>query len=131
MTAGKTAFRIEPLVYGLARTHRFSLLCGYALRDANVSERDRQIAWRGAAHPRAKRLHGRVALADPSAVTMRERDVLRRAALGHANKDIANALDISVRTVEAHKANAMRKLGFAERADVVRFAVAQGWLRDG
>lgn len=63
-------------------------------------------------------------------VTDRENDVLRRTALGHSNKEIATALDVSVKTVEVHKANAMRKLGLKGRIDVIRYAVLQGWLRE-
>jgi DNA-binding NarL/FixJ family response regulator len=65
-----------------------------------------------------------------SRITDRETEVLRRTALGHSNKEIASALDISVKTVEVHKANAMRKLGLRSRIDVVRFAVMQGWLKE-
>jgi DNA-binding NarL/FixJ family response regulator len=49
-------------------------------------------------------------------------------ASGHSNKDIAERLDISVKTVETHKANAMHKLGMHSRIEVVRFALLQGWL---
>ena len=63
-------------------------------------------------------------------ITEREREVLRRMALGHSNKEIALALDISVRTVEVHKANAMRKLELGGRTDVVRYAALHGWLQD-
>src|SRR5262249_4651770 len=56
-------------------------------------------------------------------MTDRERQVLRRMALGHSNKDIATALHISVRTVEVHKTNAMHRLGLRDRADLVRYAV--------
>ena len=56
--------------------------------------------------------------------------MLRLMALGHSNKEIALALDVSVKTVEVHKANAMRKLGLRGRIDVVRFAVLQGWLQN-
>ena len=59
-----------------------------------------------------------------------EADVLRRMAVGHSNKEIAGALDISVKTVEVHKANAMRKLNLRGRTDVVRYAVLHEWLRD-
>ena len=62
--------------------------------------------------------------------TDREADVLRMMALGHSNKEIASALDISVKTVEVHKANGMRKLGLHGRIDVVKYAVLQGWLND-
>jgi len=51
-------------------------------------------------------------------------------ALGHSNKEIAGALEISVKTVEVHKANAMRKLGLRGRIDVIRYAVLNGWLQE-
>lgn len=63
-------------------------------------------------------------------VTDRESEVLRLMALGHSNKEIATTLNLSVKTIEVHKANAMRKLGLAGRTDVVRYALLQGWLRD-
>jgi DNA-binding NarL/FixJ family response regulator len=63
-------------------------------------------------------------------ITDREAQVLRRMALGQSNKETAAALDISVKTVEVHKANAMRKLGLAGRIDVVKYALLQGWLQD-
>ena len=63
-------------------------------------------------------------------ITDREREVLRLMALGHSNKDIADALTIAVKTVEVHKTNAMRKLGFGGRIDVIRYALLQGWLKD-
>jgi DNA-binding NarL/FixJ family response regulator len=63
-------------------------------------------------------------------ITDREREVLRLMAVGHSNKEIAASLDISVKTVEVHKTNAMRKLGLRGRTDVVRYAVLNGWLRD-
>jgi DNA-binding NarL/FixJ family response regulator len=63
-------------------------------------------------------------------VTERETAVLRLMAVGHSNKDIAAALNISVKTVEVHKANAMRKLNLRGRTDVVRYAVLNEWLRD-
>ena len=80
--------------------------------------------------PRA-RLPARSAAARGDAAGHRARD--RSAAhdgLGHSNKDIASALDISVKTVEVHKANAMRKLDLRGRIDVVRYAVLNEWLRD-
>jgi two-component system, NarL family, response regulator NreC len=63
-------------------------------------------------------------------VTEREVEVLRKVAAGHSNKEIATALDIAIKTVEVHKANAMRKLSLRGRTDVVRYAVLNGWLRD-
>jgi len=63
-------------------------------------------------------------------MTGREIEVLRMIAWGYSNKEIASRLDISVKTVEVHKANAMKKLGMASRIDIVRYAVLQGWLQD-
>jgi DNA-binding NarL/FixJ family response regulator len=63
-------------------------------------------------------------------LTDRESEVLRLIAVGHSNKEAASQLGISVKTVEVHKANAMRKLGLAGRVDIVRYAVMQGWLYD-
>ena len=58
----------------------------------------------------------------------REIEVLRLIAAGYSNKELAARLGLSVKTVEAHKANAMRKLGLTGRIDIVKYAVLQGWL---
>ena len=58
----------------------------------------------------------------------REAQVLRLIASGYSNKEIAARLTLSVKTVEAHKANAMRKLELNGRIDIVKYAVLQGWL---
>lgn len=63
-------------------------------------------------------------------VSDRESDVLRLLACGYSNKEIAAKLDVSVKTIEVHKANGMRKLKLRGRIDVVRFALLQGWLHD-
>jgi two-component system, NarL family, response regulator NreC len=66
----------------------------------------------------------------PPRISDREKEVLRMMAVGYSNKAIADALSISVKTVEVHKANAMKKLTLRGRIDVVRYAVLQGWLHD-
>jgi DNA-binding NarL/FixJ family response regulator len=65
-----------------------------------------------------------------SEVSDRELEVLRLIAWGHSNKEIASRLDLSVKTIEVHKSNAMKKLGMNSRIDIVRYAVLQGWLQD-
>jgi DNA-binding NarL/FixJ family response regulator len=60
----------------------------------------------------------------------REEAVLRSVALGFLTKEIATELNISIKTVETHKANAMGKLGMKNRIDIVRYAMLQGWLQD-
>jgi DNA-binding NarL/FixJ family response regulator len=74
------------------------------------------------------RQDGRRAPAAP--ISDRESEVLRLVAVGHSNKEIAGRLAISIKTVEVHKANAMRKLGLTGRVDVIRYGVLQGWLYD-
>ena len=63
-------------------------------------------------------------------LTEREAEVLRLIATGYSNKEIASRLSLSVKTIEAHKANAMRKLGLTGRIDIVKYAVLQGWLEN-
>jgi DNA-binding NarL/FixJ family response regulator len=45
-------------------------------------------------------------------------------------KEVAARLQISVKTVETHKANGMEKMGMKNRIDLVRYANLQGWLKD-
>jgi len=61
----------------------------------------------------------------------REAEVAQQTAAGHSNKEIAARLDLSVKTVETYRARAMEKLGLRGRADLVRYAVQQGWLQGG
>ncbi len=75
------------------------------------------------------RKHGPVAQQAP-VLTDREIEVIRNIAWGLSNKEIASSLQLSVKTVEVHKANAMRKLGLRGRIDLVRYAVLQGWMQD-
>jgi DNA-binding NarL/FixJ family response regulator len=66
----------------------------------------------------------------PPSITEREQHVLRMMAVGHSNKEIAADMQISIKTVEVHKANAMRKLKLRGRIEVVRFAILHGWLQE-
>jgi len=66
--------------------------------------------------------------ADP--LTGRERQVLHLLALGHTNQEIAELLVISVRTAETHRAHIMQKLRLNSRADLVRYALANGLLSE-
>jgi DNA-binding NarL/FixJ family response regulator len=73
----------------------------------------------------------RTALAPSSALSEREREVVRYVAHGYSNKEIAAKLDVSVKTVETYRYRATEKLGLHSRADLVRYAIDQGWLADG
>lgn len=73
---------------------------------------------------------GRKAHATGVSLSDREAEVLRLIAAGYSNKEIAAQLELSVKTVEVHKANAARKLGLKGRIDIVKYALLQGWLSD-
>jgi DNA-binding NarL/FixJ family response regulator len=68
------------------------------------------------------------ARADADPLSEREHEVLRLLALGHTNQEIASQLYISVRTAETHRAHIMQKLQLKSRADLVRYALAEGML---
>jgi two-component system, NarL family, response regulator NreC len=53
----------------------------------------------------------------------REQDVLRMVALGHTNREIGDALSLSVKTIDTYRARGMEKLGLSSRAALVRFAL--------
>jgi DNA-binding NarL/FixJ family response regulator len=63
-------------------------------------------------------------------LTARETEVLRLIARGRSNRDIAATLSISIKTVEYHKARCAAKLGLRGRADIVRYAIRQGWMEE-
>jgi DNA-binding NarL/FixJ family response regulator len=58
-----------------------------------------------------------------SVLTNRERGVVRLIAEGHSNKEIAGILDISSKTVEAHRGSIMRKLNLSSSVALVRYAI--------
>jgi two-component system response regulator NreC len=110
---------------------------GYVLKEAADSElvtAVREVA--GGARYVDPTLGARIAAADVEAaraadadpLSDREREVLRLLALGHTNQEIAKTLFISVRTAETHRAHIMQKLRLNTRAELVRYALAQGFL---
>jgi len=62
-------------------------------------------------------------------LTNREQTILLQLAQGKSNKDVANELGISVRTVETHRKNIKRKLGISSTAGLTRYAMAHGVLQ--
>jgi len=63
-------------------------------------------------------------------LTPRMREVLWLAAWGYTNDEIARALSVTVKTVEAHRAGLMARLGLANRAELVRYAYHSGLMDD-
>jgi two-component system, NarL family, response regulator NreC len=107
---------------------------GYLLKEAVANEvvgAIREVAAGGRyVHPE---LGARLIQSEPSTdepgddpLSDREREVLTLLALGHTNHEIAKQLFISVRTAEAHRAHILKKLGLASRAELVRYAIANG-----
>jgi DNA-binding NarL/FixJ family response regulator len=58
----------------------------------------------------------------------RQEEVLRLVAWGYTNKEVAAKLNMSVKTVETHKANVAQKMGLRSRIEIVQFAFHHGWL---
>ncbi|CAA7599402.1 Two component system, signal transduction response regulator [Acididesulfobacillus acetoxydans] len=56
-------------------------------------------------------------------ISVREREIVQLLAEGNSNKEIARSLNLSLKTVETHRANIMRKLGFKSITDLVLYAV--------
>jgi DNA-binding NarL/FixJ family response regulator len=68
--------------------------------------------------------------ADPyETLTDREKQVLKLVAEGHSNKEVAELLNISVKTAMSHREHIMQKLDLHSRTDLIRFAIHQGVIR--
>ncbi len=77
------------------------------------------------------RARGKRVLLEDHEPTPRELEIMRLAAAGHGNKEIAAMLRLSVKTIETHKFRAMKKLGLRGRSDLVSYVVQRGWLPAG
>jgi DNA-binding NarL/FixJ family response regulator len=68
--------------------------------------------------------------ADPyESLTDREKQVLKLVAEGHSNKEVAELLDISVKTAMSHREHIMQKLDLHSRTELIRFAIQHGVIR--
>jgi two-component system secretion response regulator SsrB len=65
---------------------------------------------------------------DGEILTPRQCDILRLVSIGHTNREIAQVLEISVRTVEVHRFNLMRRLSVRNVAQLLRRALQLGLL---
>ncbi|MEK6719446.1 MAG: response regulator transcription factor [Chloroflexota bacterium] len=88
--------------------------------------------------PMAKRLVedylGRISSGEERAahatLTPREREILALIGVGHTNQEIADQLSLSINTVQAHRSHIIDKLNLHSRAELMRYAVRVGALRD-
>lgn len=113
--------------------------CGYVLKRSaflNVAQAVRAVRAGGtyldpalAAQGKAR---GRVVpeptTGEAASLAGRDRDILRFVAYGFTSKEIAARLTMTPKAVEAQKARACDRLGIGSRAQVVQFAILQGWL---
>jgi DNA-binding NarL/FixJ family response regulator len=67
-------------------------------------------------------------LTDSDELTPREQEVVKLVAEAHTNREIAEVLHLAEKTVESHRANAMRKLGMRDRVELVRYAIRRGLI---
>jgi DNA-binding NarL/FixJ family response regulator len=93
--------------------------------------------WRGIIYVQPQLMRSLVSLDQPKpcdeypeaeTLTPREIEVLRLIVQGHTNRQIAEVLNLSSRTVESHRANLMGKLNLHSRVEVVRYAAEHGLL---
>ena len=116
---------------------------GYVLKDeepATLHAALRSVAGGGAFF--SEEVEGRLVvgedglrLAQPGAtriasLTKREREILRYIALGMAKKEVAQLVDLSVRTIDAHVRNIMTKLDLHDRVELARFAIREGLVSE-
>ena len=111
---------------------------GYILKNATEDELLGAVravaAGESALHPSvAKKVlhrfsHAQTPSSPAELLSPRELTVLRAAASGRSNKEIARDLDISPRTVQVHLANIFSKLGVGSRTEAVLYGIKRGWI---
>ena len=112
---------------------------GYILKDASVTELERAIhavmrgepalsaaATRGAVAYAVK--HGTPQETGPTPLTPRQREVLQLIAAGNTTKEIAQQLNRSIKTVETHRMQVMKRLNIHDIAGLVRYAICMGLI---
>jgi DNA-binding NarL/FixJ family response regulator len=63
---------------------------------------------------------------EPATLTPREQEVVKLIAEAHTNREIAEILQLSEKTVESHRARVLQKLGMRDRVELVRYAIRSG-----
>ncbi|SFB72507.1 DNA-binding response regulator, NarL/FixJ family, contains REC and HTH domains [Bosea sp. CRIB-10] len=73
---------------------------------------------------------GAVPAAAADTLTYREMQVLRLAAVGHSNKEIARRIGLGIKSVETYRYRACKKLMLHSRLDIIRYGASHGWILD-
>jgi DNA-binding NarL/FixJ family response regulator len=63
-------------------------------------------------------------------LTYREMQILRMAAIGHSNKEIARRTGLGIKSVETYRYRACKKLMLQSRLDIIRYGASHGWILD-
>ena len=114
---------------------------GYILKDANSRELmlaiETLLSGKSYLRPNISKkikegcLQGKNGVTAPTsldALTNRERETLRMIVKGYTNKEMADFLHISIKTVESHRTNLMRKLGVHDASSLIAFAIKNGLI---
>jgi two-component system, NarL family, response regulator NreC len=106
---------------------------GYLFKDAAHLELIEAVRQAAAGHEYlppavAASLKNEKGRAERPGLSPRETEVLRQMALGHTNREIAEQLSLSVRTVETHRAHVQQKLGLDSRSELTRYALEKGLI---
>jgi DNA-binding NarL/FixJ family response regulator len=120
MEVGAVGYVLKRSVSEDLRRAIHSVSAGGVFLDPSIASK----AIDGIAHKTGESADRRVDLSE------REIEILRFAALGHSNKELASLLNLSVKSVETYKARGMEKLGFHSRVKLVGYAVSEGWLKN-
>ncbi|MGI6368710.1 MAG: response regulator [Anaerolineae bacterium] len=132
-----TAYDYDEYVFAILQAGA----AGYLLKDSRGSELVNAVrrVYEGESvlHPAiARKVLDRVALGagqngnpDVEMLTVRELEVLRLAAEGLSNRDIAEKLIVSPRTIQSHMANIFGKLQVGSRTEAVMVGLRRGWIR--
>jgi two-component system, NarL family, response regulator NreC len=138
------AARVIALTAHADRAHLTRLLqagaAGYVLKRAAADELVRAIRMVGSGGSYVdpvlagtllrRRAKPATPLVPGDSLSEREEEVLRHIAWGESNKEIANRLGISTKTVETYRVRISEKLGIRSRTEMVRYALQQGWLTE-
>ena len=95
---------------------------------AKLTEADQKRELMGAQTAFSRKIPPRHEKIDADLLTPRQREILRLVSIGHKNREIADVLEISVRTVEVHRFNLMRRLKVRNVAQLFRRALQLGLL---
>jgi DNA-binding NarL/FixJ family response regulator len=119
IAVGAAGFLIKQTSAQILATAIHEVMAGHAFYSPQVSKRVRE-------HYQKPDKAGGLMIKKATGMTSRELEVIQLVAEGHANKQVAAGLGISIKTVEKHRQHLMDKLNIHDTAGLTRYAIAQG-----